>query len=350
MSHFSVLVVTDEKPTQEHLAKVLQPWHEYECTGIRDEYVVPVDVLESSKKQYETDKALSVIQRPDGTKFYAFEGGEWAKELEPFLVEGEYGRKDLKLSGDWKELKDELIKDYQTLEVWIHEYYGLPIIGANDSADDHDDGWVRFVDGVVTEAFDRTNPNKKWDWWVIGGRYQGRLASRTLGLKQDQVQVCDLAFSMMKQQASAQRRAWLNDIMLKCGYSDEDALLAAIRASQEAHAAFRALPKEEQEVNRGSNFIPWLEAHGWGHSAALGKVWDVPNILPDQTLDTWVDAALLLSCYAFVIDGTWNERGEMGWFGMASNEMSEEEWQKQIGEMLAKLKPTQWVTVVDCHI
>jgi hypothetical protein len=39
MSHFTVLVVTDT-PDEDALTRALQPFHEYECTGTKDKYVV----------------------------------------------------------------------------------------------------------------------------------------------------------------------------------------------------------------------------------------------------------------------------------------------------------------------
>ena len=50
MSHFAVLVVTDQYPSDEVLTETLQPWHEYECTGIKDQYVVDLDMGGTKKK------------------------------------------------------------------------------------------------------------------------------------------------------------------------------------------------------------------------------------------------------------------------------------------------------------
>jgi hypothetical protein len=43
VSHFTVLVVTKERPDDETLREVLQPYHEFECTGIDDKYVQEID-------------------------------------------------------------------------------------------------------------------------------------------------------------------------------------------------------------------------------------------------------------------------------------------------------------------
>lgn len=46
MSHFPVLVALKEF-TEQSLEEALQPFHEYECTGVKDKYVVFVEVEES---------------------------------------------------------------------------------------------------------------------------------------------------------------------------------------------------------------------------------------------------------------------------------------------------------------
>ena len=55
--------------------------------------------------------------------------------------------------------------------------------------------------------------------------------------------------------------------------------------------------------------------------------------------------------YAFVTpDGEWVERGEMGWFGVGSNEMDKDEWDVKFREYLKTLDKDIILTQVDCHI
>ena len=55
--------------------------------------------------------------------------------------------------------------------------------------------------------------------------------------------------------------------------------------------------------------------------------------------------------YAFVTpDGEWVERGEMGWFGVGSNEMDKDEWDAKFREYLKTLDKDIILTQVDCHI
>jgi len=47
MSHFTVVVVGDDYEEQ------LAPYHEFECTGRDDEYVIDVDRTEETRREYE---------------------------------------------------------------------------------------------------------------------------------------------------------------------------------------------------------------------------------------------------------------------------------------------------------
>ncbi|MNO03610.1 hypothetical protein D3C81_2243720 [compost metagenome] len=54
--------------------------------------------------------------------------------------------------------------------------------------------------------------------------------------------------------------------------------------------------------------------------------------------------------YAIVKDSQWYQRGEMGWWGMSSNEVSESEWAEQFGKLIDGLPEDTLLTVIDCHI
>ena len=54
--------------------------------------------------------------------------------------------------------------------------------------------------------------------------------------------------------------------------------------------------------------------------------------------------------YAVVKDGKWYQKGEMGWWGMSNDEMSQDEWNKKFWEMINSLDPETELTLLDCHI
>ena len=54
--------------------------------------------------------------------------------------------------------------------------------------------------------------------------------------------------------------------------------------------------------------------------------------------------------FAIVKDGEWFERGEMGWWGVVTNESDRSEWCAKYNELLNGLSDDTLLTLVDCHI
>lgn len=52
--------------------------------------------------------------------------------------------------------------------------------------------------------------------------------------------------------------------------------------------------------------------------------------------------------FAILKDGKWYERGEMGWFGIVSNE--NDNWEDHFDVIVNSICPSERVSVVDCHI
>jgi len=57
-----------------------------------------------------------------------------------------------------------------------------------------------------------------------------------------------------------------------------------------------------------------------------------------------------IATYAVLKDGKWIQRGEMGWFGMASDEMEFGDWFDKYKELLDSLPDDTLLSVYDCHI
>jgi len=319
MSHFSVMVVTDSEPTDEILTKLMQPYHEFECTGTDDQYVQSIDRTEEAKAEYAqyTENAT--------------------EPAEGFLE-------------------------------WINGWYGLePVVSPADpdKEGEHKYGYVRVgADGNVLEVITRTNPNKKWDYWRVGGRYRARLQvksgvasavatepswewknEKTIPEGFDSACVADIDWDKMKVEAQRGRANWVDECIAKCGMSRED-FGAACQLHKEVHAKWMEIPASDRP--RGSEYFQWLRDAGYANVAdAHSHNFEIPEI-GEQTLDDWINSAPMLSAFAVVKDGKWYEQGEMGWWACVSNE--DDQWDEKFNEMVASLQPTQWITLLDCHI
>lgn len=278
MSHFTVLVVGLDHEKQ------LEPFHEFECTGMDNEFVQDVDVTEEIREH----------------------GADW------------YGLK--------------VIKEEADIDTRGDHKYGYCLVKDLEK---------EAIGDNVIKAINRTNPNKKWDWWVVGGRWSGSLLLKN-GTYVDQAMKDQIDFETMrnnggkeaaehfdKVQAIIAGRTWTpwDQIRDKHGPGQIDA------AREEFHnqEAIKDLCKPEHRelvgymVNYESYKIPREQYIARGRANAV-------------------------SFYAILKDGQWFERGQMGWWGMASNEEDIDTWNQKFEELLNSLPDDALLTVVDCHI
>jgi hypothetical protein len=292
MSHFSVLVIGENVEAQ------LQPYHEFECTGTNDEFVQDVDVTSE-------------------------------------CIDAETGEQDLSCYG----LKDKTVTDEAQVDRDDAHKYGYALVDA---------------EGKLIKAINRTNPNKTWDWWVVGGRWSGFLklkpgATGALGRK-----------GLMG--SCANDGPGHADVATKAtidfdGMRDDAGLQAGAKWDKAAAA------------HQGQTWEPWSSVGPrTGYSddgrkfyreqpavAAMLKAFDNPLRGVDQYLtprDQFVQQArdAAVSSYAVVKDGQWYAKGKMGWFGMSDDKVSQEYWNRKVGELLDGLPDDTVITVVDCHI
>lgn len=71
----------------------------------------------------------------------------------------------------------------------------------------------------------------------------------------------------------------------------------------------------------------------------------------DKTTVGDIDFDNTVTPYAFVTTGgEWVERGQMGWFGLSSNDKDEDDWDKQFRDYVKSLGSDVRMTLIDCHI
>lgn len=383
MSHFKVLVIGDNVEEQ------LQPYHEFECTGVDDQYVQDVDITNRTAEEYHNNKT-SVLVAPDGTicekyddKFYRDPTPEESKLIGPIAGTGcghgfswrsqDWGdgkgyRAKIPFTPESYESKEMNTDELKTFKEFIEYWEGLSEVKYNETPDlggKHKYGYfLTDENGEVVKVIDRTNPNKKWDWWQIGGRYRGSMRTKknTMGI--------------------VSPRHWTEDYgnhktldacdVDQCLKGDLDLASMQQKAWDEAHAFYTKL---SDVCKDHPAYIPWKEYLGKykdNIDQARKEYNDQPvvNALNASTDDElrWLlfgDDSIMsmthdeyctlcklraFSSYAVVKDGQWYQRGEMGWFGMSVDEMTQMEWQNKFNELVESLDPSMLLTMVDCHI
>jgi hypothetical protein len=310
MSHFSVIVVGND------IERQLQPYHEYECTDVLDEFVVFVDETEQMEEEFRT-KTMTMLVDSDGNakfphadEFYR----DPTPEEEKIAGMGSgFGKGIVWTSRDWNDgrgyrakirfipedhIKKEIPvnKIYKSVEEYCRDYHGY----RNEN----------FKEGRIGRM---TNPNAKWDYWGIGGRWDGVLISNGKEVNSALKKDVDIA-AMEKPQVDHATKVW-----------------------GEWHSNIRQMPDGDKEKK------DWIYKNiGWFTTKK-----DIEK-LESMSKEEYVACMSMWAPYAVVWNGKWYAKGEMGWFACSTNE--ESNWSGQFKQLWKEIPDSEMITIVDCHI
>lgn len=368
MSHFSVLVISDTELNEQTLEPILQPWHEYECTGKDDQYVVPVDITDKVLEEFNDPQKVVIVRR---SVYSRWDDRFYTKTPEKKDIL-DSGRKEFELpkGGEEKEIPaDEARKHglgYLTMEQCAKEYFG-------DRAYE-----------LGGRYFRRTNPNSKWDWWQVGGRWSGMfIPGYDPNEDPNHKETCWLCQGTGK-------RDFNNEIISCNGCSGTgiatkwptqwktDGNISQMKNLPIAELRIVAQQRAAKHFDTIATFfngmdppdISWLDLEGedfakardafWEDNKALfSKMWKAKIYDPIDAIKAYkkghgacLQEAMhrALQTFAIVKDGKWYERGEMGWWGAVHNEKDREQWDREFEALIDGLSPDTWLAVVDCHI
>lgn len=395
MSHFSVLVITDRKPSKDELSRIMQPYHEYECTGIKDQYVVWVDchkeVLETFDKETACRwrDASGKLHDPYQNRFYREPTTDESAKIGTLAGTGG-GHGISWHSQDWKDGRGYRTKVHMQAQDVGMEEVSVPqrdVESIEDWAQSYG-GWTRNEDRF--NRFGRiTNPNARWDWWTVGGRWTGML-SPVYDPEEDptNTEVCNLCGGTGLRNDTLGRKARAEDPAYTCNGCDGkkirtkwptqwkhfngdqirrgDLQLEALKTQAEQRAATRydlfskivagrALPdwdalEAEQGIEK-ARVIYWDDPVMKDLRANKEFVWwERDEFTVDR--DTYLSRARerAVAPFAIVKDGKWYEKGKMGWWACTHGEKESEVWLAEVAKLVIDLPADSWLTVVDCHI
>lgn len=275
MKHRSLTLITPEKPNRLDVQKEMMPFHEFERTGLDNSYVKNVDKTEEAR-------ALHLKCFP--------------RETQPFL---------------------------EFCLVWS----GLPVIFETDVPDlrnRHQYGWIRIGDNAdVQEIIYRTNPDRKWTSWEIGGRYRTFYqpksgSSSDVSMRKDSIDFEDM-YEKERQRASA---IWENVHGLVGDFDNYNTLKVfkndIYPNDQEmAYKAYSAQPQVQLIRSHGRD-LSWLTIDHF-----------------TQPLEEYVTNRIVEQCMtnALLFGGTWYE--------------NDRDWDKTYTRVVDAAPDDYWFTVID---
>lgn len=164
-------------------------------------------------------------------------------------------------------------------------------------------------DGSV---FSDYNPNSKWDWYSIGGRFSDIIPLKEGGYT-DEAHMCDVDINHRdKDEYKRARRFWQLYVDGQAPVTEEDKeLLKYVWYKKEYYT---------ERYENAEEYASWRA--GFTFYAAL---------LPT---------------------GEWIEPGQMGWWGISGATAEDDKaWHKKVKEILKQAQDNNWdITIVDCHI
>lgn len=201
------------------------------------------------------------------------------------------------------------------------------------------------------------NPNAKWDWFLIGGRWTGYLK-----LKKNRIGTCgEPGLMTPKAKPGCVDSALLQNIDIegmKKGSSED-----AKKRWEKAHKLIDGLLE---------GFISWDKMRDVAHKGNIGAARDayhkqsavialrkdkdfgfghsVNDFLCSREEYEKEAASSALPTFAIIKDGKWFERGKMGWFGQVAEEKEQTSWNEEFNKLMDDLPGETLITIVDCHI
>lgn len=235
-------------------------------------------------------------------------------------------------------------------EVTFEEAYAL-------YGEDWNSNRWRKDDKGIWKEYSRYNPNSKWDWYSLGGRWLGYFqlktgATGTVGRpgafdneprrlgNVDQARKCDIDFEAMRDEAGKEAAGYYDRFWALVG----DQPLPNWEEIRERHGEDIEAAREEYKNHPVTLLLDQSEE--FKHDFLD----DILNMA--ETRGDYIENARRSRAVTFAVlyNGVWYEKGEMGWWGMVSNEKDQSEWNNQFYELLNSLPDDTLLSVYDCHI
>jgi hypothetical protein len=238
---------------------------------------------------------------------------------------------------EWIDSTDEVLKDYER-RLELSEKYDSFNFTEDTSLEEFNEKWGDYTEYEPGKFGYRENPQRKWDWWTVGGRWAGAIFGDAMATPnliatgrrsgKDSVFVGAVDFDVLrKRQAERAMDEWDNWLEYASPYLDGRA--PSSLSDEDVREIAKSINENLSEEK--------LDAFLWFEPKGLNR---------EQYVQAAYDKALT---FAFVdTEGNWFERGNMGWWATVSNE--DVNYDARFWAFIEALPDDQRLWVVDCHI
>lgn len=258
-------------------------------------------------------------------------------ELAPFNENVFYPRHELER---YKKLYEQKNDDRTFAEFLSFRYSFVPIIKGCEIPKEK--SYFVIEKGEVTDVVLNYNPEGKWDWCSLGGRWSD--------------------FLLLKERDENGERQWADeglkkDIdfegMIKDSVDslseDYDQKFKLIEPYlNEPYITYKEIEKKEPDANKVSDIYreqPIVKAF---YEQESNRFDDIDRYLMPKDEFIERNKYNCITTFAFVHKGVWHERGEMGYFAVVSN--PDKNWDYKFMKLLDAVGDDELISIFDCHI
>ena len=188
----------------------------------------------------------------------------------------------------------------------------------------------------------RTNPNSHWDWYQVGGRWD-KFFGRNVGTK------AEFGFKKLaeeKFEREAERYRKWHEAFKVAEPSNEQIARATKSLTEEnwkdfepAQKLFGNNPEKLAKTRLAFDALDW---HMWGVDEAEEFFTMNENEYAAKSANSGLT-------FAFIDEqGKWNQKADMGWWGMTSD--NEDDYPERFWSFIERLPEDAMLYMVDCHI
>jgi hypothetical protein len=220
--------------------------------------------------------------------------------------------------------------------------------------------WKETPDGKLGE-FSTFNPDGKWDWFQLGGRWSGFLKLKKgvkgtkgepglFGTKStkrgwcDQALKKDIDFDGMRDAAGKEGEKHYKMVLKTFGGTIPTLDVTWDELIDETNHEYNKLSIEQKrEMYHSQPAMEEVKKHsdklGWGFEL---KPYQSP--IEDYVKRCRENA---IGTFAVLVEDNWYEKGEMGWFGITHNENPN--WSSEFQKLLDSVDDDTLISLYDCH-
>lgn len=379
MSHFSVLIcLPSETPVREledRIGAVMAPWDEsrqldqwrdYEDGSASEYWWVSAVRGGAEKHKTLTEIGLDAYVERRVMELLA-KRRNWHRDLRA-EVRADVAKSAAEWADDarWAAKLDDPATWETVVRLYNEKYHRANAVAVPGDHDESDDRLHYDAETGRAYSLTRSNPDAKWDYWRIGGRWRNYFVAKEIGAgvlnsrrdwdapdePADKLLHCDggpkryLDFEAMRDAAAVKAHDRYDQWEAVCDgtpaakpWSHFTGLVDVKEMDiEDAREAYRAQPRVQKAQATKLD-------DGWGQCV-------IDEFLSDR--DEYVAEARrgAVPGYALVtLEGQWLAPGRMGWFGMSSDGAGERgAYRVAANRYLDDLKGDRLVVALDCHI